>query len=69
LCLGIPAKIIKIENESAIVEIETIKRKIILLLDEKIEVGDWVLLHSGFGISKLSNKDAEIINKAFKGEV
>ena len=69
MCLGIPGKIIEIQNDSAIVEINSIKRRIILLLDEKIEIGDWVLLHSGFGISKLSIEDAEIINKAFKGEL
>jgi hydrogenase expression/formation protein HypC len=69
LCLGIPALVLSIDEESAFVEVDTIKRKVVLLLDEKVEIGDWVLLHSGFAISKLSSEDAEIINKAFKGEV
>lgn len=68
MCLGIPAKIISVSDDKAEVEVGSIKRKIVLLLDEDIIAGDWVLLHAGFGISKLSPEDADSINKALRGE-
>ena len=69
MCLGIPAKVISVEGESANVEIGSIQRKIVLLIDEDVNVGDWVLLHAGFGISKFSLEDAQSINKALRGEI
>jgi len=69
MCLGIPAKVISVEGQSANVEIGSIQRKIVLLIDEDVNVGDWVLLHAGFGISKLSLEDAQSINKALRGEI
>lgn len=69
MCLGIPAKVISIEGDNANVEIGSIQRKVILLIDEEINVGDWILLHAGFGISKLSSEDALSINKALRGEI
>jgi hydrogenase expression/formation protein HypC len=69
MCLGIPAKVISVAEENAEVEVGSVKRKIVLLLDEEINIGDWVLLHAGFGISKLSPEDAISINKALRGEI
>jgi len=69
MCLGIPAKVISVKGEEAQVEIGSVRRKVILIIDEKVNSGDWILLHAGFGISKLSLKDALSINKALRGEL
>lgn len=58
MCLGIPAKIVKIANSVAEVELEGVRRKASLDLLEEAKVGDYVLLHAGFAIQKLSEKDA-----------
>jgi len=59
MCLGIPVKIVKIENNKAIGEIGGVKREVDLTLVEKVKVGDYVILHAGFAIQKLDEKEAE----------
>jgi hydrogenase expression/formation protein HypC len=63
MCLAIPAKIIElfpeIENH-ALVEVVGVRRHIDtgLLQDDPPEVGDWVLIHVGFAMSKISEEEA-----------
>jgi hydrogenase expression/formation protein HypC len=63
MCLAIPGKIVEISAsnpESALVEVVGVRRKVDLgLLEEDRPVlGDWVLIHVGFAMSKISEKDA-----------
>ncbi len=59
MCLGIPMKVVEVENgETAVVEMSGVRRQIGLTLLEGVEVGDWVLLHAGFAISKLDEEQA-----------
>jgi hydrogenase expression/formation protein HypC len=59
MCLGIPAKIIKIKNSIAEVEIGGIKREASLQLLTDAKIGDYVILHAGFAIQKLDEKEAK----------
>jgi hydrogenase expression/formation protein HypC len=58
MCLGIPAKIVKIEGSIADVEVGKIKKKACLDLIENPKVGDYVILHAGFAIQKLDEDAA-----------
>lgn len=58
MCLSVPAKILSIENETARVSIGGTIITTGLQLIENPEVGNWVLVHSGFAIQKLSEEDA-----------
>lgn len=63
MCLAIPGKIVEIASgnqDSAIVEVIGVRRKIDLglLQDDKPAPGDWVLVHVGFAMSKISEQDA-----------
>jgi hydrogenase expression/formation protein HypC len=59
MCISIPAKIISIDKEMAKVSIGgTIVNASLQLLDDA-RVGEFVLLHSGFAIGKLSEEEAE----------
>jgi hydrogenase expression/formation protein HypC len=63
MCLAIPGKIVEISPEnqdSALVEVIGVRRKIDLglLQDDKPVPGDWVLVHVGFAMSKISEQDA-----------
>jgi hydrogenase expression/formation protein HypC len=62
MCLAIPGKIVEIsDNEaSALVDVVGVRRKIDLglLQDDKPVAGDWVLIHVGFAMSKISEQDA-----------
>ena len=59
MCLGIPGKIITIGKEhKADVDFGGISRQVQLDLMPDAGVGDYVIVHAGFAIQKLSKKDA-----------
>jgi len=59
MCLAIPGKVIKIEGRKATVQYPG-QSRFALIGDEKIKVGDFVLVQMGIIIQKLSKKDAKI---------
>jgi hydrogenase expression/formation protein HypC len=64
MCLAIPGKIVEIvdaENSIAKVEVGGVKRNINIgmLGEEEARVGDYVLIHVGFAMSKVDEKEAE----------
>ena len=58
MCLAIPSKIIKIENEMATIDVDGVRREASLLLMEDAAVGEWVIVHAGFAIQKLDEEGA-----------
>jgi hydrogenase expression/formation protein HypC len=63
MCLAIPGRIVELlpERENlALVEVSGVRRKIDvgLLDDDPAKAGDWVLIHVGFAMSKISESDA-----------
>jgi len=64
MCLAIPGKIIELvpdtESRLATVEVVGVRRKVDLglLQDDLPKPGDWVLIHVGFAMSKISEQDA-----------
>ena len=67
MCLAIPAKIISIEGEEAIADIQGVLRKIIITLIIEPRVGDYVLIHAGFAIRKWSEEDVREYNEIVSG--
>jgi hydrogenase expression/formation protein HypC len=64
MCLAIPGKIVEIvdeENQIAKVEVGGVKRNINIGMLERNElnIGDYVLIHVGFAMSKVDEKEAE----------
>jgi len=59
MCLANPAKIERIEGETAIVEIDGVKRSAVVSFVDDPKVGDYVLLHAGFAIRKWSEEDVK----------
>ena len=58
MCLAIPARIMELKDQSAVVEIGGVTRDASVMLLEDARVGDWVLLHAGFAIEKLDPEEA-----------
>ena len=58
MCLAIPSKITKIENNMATIDVEGVQREASLLLLEDARVGDYVIVHAGFAIHKLDEAAA-----------
>jgi hydrogenase expression/formation protein HypC len=63
VCLAIPGKIVELDHldgNQAMVDVVGVRRKVDLglLQNEIIQVGDWVLIHVGFAMSKISETEA-----------
>lgn len=63
MCLAIPGKIVQLfpdQPQIAMVDVVGVRRKVDLgLLEDQLPVaGDWVLIHVGFAMSKISEQDA-----------
>jgi hydrogenase expression/formation protein HypC len=61
MCLGIPARIVAIVDEEARIakaEISGVRRDISVALCPEAEVGDWVLVHVGFALSRIDEERA-----------
>lgn len=58
MCLSVPAKVVKIEGQMADVSVGGALFKAGLHIVEDVRVGDYILLHAGFAIQKISEKDA-----------
>lgn len=63
MCLAIPAQVCErvSDNQSlAMVDVLGVRRRVSLelLVDDPPQVGDWVLIHVGFAMSKISDEQA-----------
>ena len=75
MCLGIPGQIIEIsdrERKLARVDVSGIVREVNIVCvvkePEKIEecIGDWVLVHVGFAMSKINEEEAHLTMKVLR---
>lgn len=58
MCLGIPAKVVEVRGETAVVEILGVRREVSILLTPDVKPGDYVIVHAGMAIGKLSLEEA-----------
>ena len=59
MCVGVPMQVISIDGDQAMTEVDGVKREAsLMLLDQEVAVGDFVIIHAGFAISKLDEEDA-----------
>lgn len=64
MCLGIPGQILEFVDEAnyiAKVDVSGVRRNVnvALVAPEGIGVGDWVLIHVGFAMSKIDEHEAQ----------
>ena len=59
MCLGIPVKILETSDGAAVVEVGGVRREISVMIIDDVSVGEWVIIHAGFAIEKLSEEEAE----------
>ena len=58
MCLGIPARIEKIEGEMAVANINGASIQVGIQLLNDVKIGDYVLVHTGYALDKLSEEEA-----------
>lgn len=60
MCLAMPAHIIKVlDSQRAVVNLGGIEKNISIALLENVEIGDYVILHVGFALTKLNESEAK----------
>ncbi len=59
MCLAIPAKILEIKGDKAKVDFGGIIKNVIITLLEKVEVGQYVIVHAGYAIEVMSEEEGE----------
>ena len=58
MCLAVPGQVIRLHGENAHVSIEGVECKAGIAIAEDITVGDFVIVHAGFVLQKLSEQEA-----------
>jgi hydrogenase expression/formation protein HypC len=62
MCLAIPGRVVEIvdaENCIAKVEVGGVRRSVNFAMLDEVKIGDYVLVHVGFAMSKVDEKQAE----------
>lgn len=67
MCLALPAKIVAIDEvgDMATVALGEVKKQVSLALVDDVGVGDFVLIHVGYALNKVSAEEADRTLKLF----
>lgn len=71
MCLAIPSKIIRIDGQTATIDVAGVQRQASLMLLENVQIGEYVIVHAGFAISRLdaaaAHETLELLRQAASG--
>ena len=61
MCLAIPAEVVTVNEaaDTAVVSLGEVKKEISLALVENVQPGEFVLIHVGYALNKVSQEEAE----------
>ena len=59
MCVGLPARVVSINDGTAIIDADGAKRDVRAELLDDLEPGDYVMVHAGVAIAKISSDDEE----------
>ncbi|ACD96770.1 HypC/HybG/HupF family hydrogenase formation chaperone [Trichlorobacter lovleyi] len=60
MCLGVPMQILEINDDMVLAEIDGVQREAsLMMLGDPVAVGDYVIVHAGFAISRIDPAEAE----------
>ena len=57
MCVGLSAKVVKVEKGTALVDASGAKREVSVSLLKDLEPGDYVMVHAGIAIAKITDED------------
>ncbi len=57
MCVGLPAKVVALKNGMAVVDASGAKREVSAELLDELEPGDYVMVHAGIAIAKITEED------------
>ncbi|TEB06929.1 Hydrogenase isoenzymes formation protein HypC [Pelotomaculum schinkii] len=66
MCLGVTAKVVKIDGQKADVEFDGVTQAISIAMTPQVKIGEYVMIHAGFAISIIDQTQAEETMDLFK---
>ena len=59
MCVGVPMQVVSIDGDNIVAETDGVRRSAsLMLLDDDVRIGDFLIIHAGFAISKLDEEEA-----------
>jgi len=58
MCLAIPAKVVEIDGDQATIELGGVRKNISLALVDDVALGDYVIVHVGYALTRLDPEEA-----------
>lgn len=59
MCVGLPARVVMIKDGMALVDASGARRTVSAQLMEELDPGDYVMVHAGMAIAKITSTDEE----------
>lgn len=63
MCVGLSAKVLKVDDGTALIDASGAKREVSAQLIEDLEPGDYVMVHAGVAIAKITDDSADETDK------
>ncbi len=67
MCVGLSAKVVSVDDDTAVIDAGGAKRKVSADLIEDLEPGDYVMVHAGVAIAKITSDDAAETDEIMEG--
>lgn len=65
MCLGVPGIVVKVKEKEAIVDFGGVKKEVDAFLVDDLKPGDYVIVHAGAIIAKISEQEYKEIKETF----
>jgi hydrogenase expression/formation protein HypC len=59
MCLAVPARVVELSGDTAIVDLDGIRKETSTLLLDEVAVGDYVLIHVGYALERIDQAEAQ----------
>lgn len=59
MCVGVPMQVVSIDGDDIVAEVDGVRRSAsLMILGDEVKIGDFLIIHAGFAISKLDEDEA-----------
>ena len=66
MCVGLSAKVVKVTDGTALVDASGARREVSAALLEDLKPGDYVMVHAGIAIAKITDEDEQESQKVME---
>ena len=60
MCVGLSAKVLRIDDGTALIDVSGAQREVSAELLDDLEPGDYVMVHAGIAIAKITGEKVEV---------